>query len=65
LVCGIVDVLVLMVVMMGRWSDAKFVVVRQVVSAARFEDMVVISGEVGCCKWLEGTLVGVSWLRII
>ena len=54
-----------MVTMVGRWSDARRVMVRQDVKVARLDDMVVTSGEVGCWEVLKGTLVGVSVLRMI
>lgn len=60
-----VETLVLMVMMIGRWSDAKRVVVCQEVSGARLEDIVVRSGEVGRWEVLKGDLVGVSRLRMI
>ena len=53
-----------MVMMIGRWSDAKRVLVCHEVREARFEDIVVMSGEVGCWAGLEGTLVGVSVLSM-
>ena len=49
----------LMVVKMGRWSDASACIVFQVVRLCRSAEIVVMSGEVGWCAWLVGKRVGV------
>ena len=45
--------------MIGMWSEARAVVVCQVVNLAKFDEIVVISGDVGCWSGFRGILVGV------
>jgi hypothetical protein len=49
--------LVLIFMIIGRWSEDKYVLVFQVVRLARLEDMEVISGEVSCWVVCEGVRV--------
>ena len=48
----------------GRWSEFSAWIVLQVVLLYSEDDMV-MSGDVGCCCALFGTLVGVSVLSVI
>ena len=57
-------VLVLIFMIIGRWSEDKDVLVFQVVRLARLEDMEVISGEVSCWVVCEGVRVCVFSLRM-
>ena len=57
--------LVLMVMMMGRWSEVRVVLVLQEVRLLRFAEMEVMSGEVGCCVECGGSRVGVFWFRMV
>ena len=55
--------------MIGRWSDDIEVIVFHVVLLNRLFVTVVMSGEVGCCRLLLGSLVGVlvlstMWLEL-
>ena len=50
---------VLIVVIMGRWSEFSACNVCQVV------EIVVMSGEVACCSVVGGTLVGVSVFSVM
>ena len=54
----------LMVIVIGRWSEDRSLVVFHVVFWNRLFVIVVMSGEVGCWLGLLGTLVGVSRLRV-
>ena len=49
----------------GRWSEFSAWIVVQDVLLYSEDDMVVISGDVGCWCALFGTLVGVSVLSVI
>jgi len=49
--------LVLIFMIIGRWSEDRYVLVFQVVRLARLEDMEVISGEVSCWVVCEGVRV--------
>ena len=49
----------------GRWSEFSAWIVFQVVLLYSEDDMVVMSGDVGCWCALFGTLVGVSVLSVI
>ena len=51
---------VLIVVIMGRWSEFSACIVCQVVLLYSVVEIVVMSGEVACCSVVCGTLVGVS-----
>ena len=53
---------VLIVVIMGRWSEFSACIVCQVVRLYSVVEIVVMSGEVACCSVVCGTLVGVSVL---
>ena len=57
-------VLVLMLMMIGKWSDDKAALVFQVVELARLEDMDVMSGDVSCCVFCVGVRVWVWVLRL-
>lgn len=57
--------LVLMVIMIGKWSDDSWVFVSHEVLFARDEDMVVMSGDVACCSGFGGSRVGRPWLRMM
>ena len=70
--CSLYLVRVLIVVLMGRWSEFSACIVCQVVRLYSVVEIVVMSGEVTCCSVVYGTLVGVwvfsvmcSELRII
>ena len=56
--------LVWYLMVMGRWSEERAVVVVQVVLEWRLSEMVVMSGEVGCWFGLFESLVGWSRLRM-
>ena len=58
--CSLYLVRVLIVVIMGRWSEFSACIVCQVMRLYRIVDIVVMSGEVVCCSVVCGTLVGVS-----
>ena len=58
--CSLYLVRVLIVVIMGRWSDFSACIVCQVVRLYSVVEIFVISGEVVCCSVMCGTLVGVS-----
>ena len=51
---------VLIVVIMGRWSEFSACIVCQVVRLYGVVEIVVMFGEVACCSVVCGTLVGVS-----
>jgi len=58
-------VLVLMVMMIGRWSDDRADLVSHVAWSARLEEIVEMSGEVSCWLFWVGMRVCVSELRIV
>ena len=58
--CSLYLVRVLIVVIMGRWSEFSACIVCQVVRLYSVVEIVVMSGEVTCCSVVCGTLVGVS-----
>ena len=58
--CSLYLVRVLIVVIMGRWSEFNACIVCQVVRSHSVVEIVVMSGEVACCSVVCGTLVGVS-----
>ena len=60
--CSLYLVRVLIVVIMGRWSEFSACIVCQVVRLYSVVEIVVMSGEVACCSVVCGTLVGVSVL---
>ena len=51
---------VLIVVIMGRWSEFTACIVCQVVRVYSVVEIGVMSGKVACCSVVCGTLVGVS-----
>ena len=53
------------VMMMGRWSEFKALSVWQVRLADIMVSAVVMSGEMGCWFGLNGSRVGVFWLRMM
>ena len=66
LFCCIVCLLSVCIVRrIGRWSDLSAWIVVQVVLLYSEDDMVVMSGDVGCWGALFGTLVRVSVLSVI
>ena len=58
--CSLYLVRVLIVLIMGRWSEFSACIVCQVVRLYSVVEIVVMSGEVACCSVVCGTLVGVS-----
>ena len=58
--CSLYLVRVLIVVIMGRWSEFSACILCQVVRLYSVVEIVVMSGEVACCSVVCGTLVGVS-----
>ena len=56
---------VLIVVIMGRWSEYSACIVCQVVRLYIFVEIVVMSGEVACCSVVCGTLVCVSVFSVM
>ena len=63
--CSLYLVRVLIVVIMGRWSEFSACIVCQVVRLYSLVEIVVISGEVACCSVVCGTLVGVSVFSVM
>ena len=55
---------VLIVVIMGRWSEFSACIVCQVVRLYSVVEIVVMSGEVACCSIVCGTLVCVAVLYV-
>ena len=56
---------VLIVVIMGRWSEFSACIVCQVVQLYSMVEIVVMPGEVVCCSVVCGTLVGVSVFSVM
>ena len=56
--CSLYLVRVLIVVIMGRWSEFSACIVRQGVRLYSVVETVVMSGEVAFCSVVCGTLVG-------
>ena len=56
---------VLIVVIMGRWSEVSVCIVCQVVRSYSVVEIVEMSGEVVCCSVVCGTLVGVSVFSVM
>ena len=56
---------VLIVVIMGRWSEISACIVCQVVRLYSSVEIVVMSGEVAYCSVVCGTLVGVSVFSVM
>ena len=56
---------VLIVVIMGRWSEFSACIMCQVVRLYSVVDIVVMSSEVKCCSVVCGTLVGVSMFSVM
>ena len=63
--CSLYLVRVLIVVIMGRWSEFSACIVRQVVRLHSVVQIVVMTGEVACCSVVCGTLVGVSVFSVM
>ena len=63
--CSLYLVHVLIVVIMGRWSEFSACVVCQVVRLYNVVDIVVMSGDVVFCSVVCGILVGVSVFSIM
>ena len=57
--CSLYLVRVLIVLIMGRWSEFSACIVCQLVRLYCDVEIVVMSGEVACCSVVCGTLVGV------
>ena len=57
--CSLYLVRVLIVVIMGRWSEFRACIVCQVVRLYSIVEIVVMAGEVACCGIVCGSLVGV------
>ena len=58
--------LVLIVMIIGRWSERRGVVLSfQFALSDKFDDMVVMSGDVGCCAWFADDLVCSFWFSIV
>ena len=55
----------LIVVIMGRWSEFSACIVCQVVRLYSVVEIVVVSGEVACCNVVCGNLIGVSVLSMM
>ena len=58
--CSLYLVRVLIVVIMGRWSEFSACIVCQVVRPYSVVEIVVMSDDVACCSVVCDTLVGVS-----
>ena len=56
---------VLIVVIMGRWSEFSACIVCHVVRLNSVEEIVVMSDEVACCSVVCGPLVGVSVFSVM
>ena len=56
---------VLIVVIMGRWSEFSACIVCQFVRLYSVVVIVLMSGEVACCSVVCGTLVGVSVFSVM
>ena len=63
--CSSYVVRVLIVVIMGRWSEFSACIVCQVFRLYSVVEIVVMSGEVACCSVVCGTLVGVSVFSVM
>ena len=63
--CSVVFLSVVMVVMMGRWSDLRACLVVHVVLQNSDAEIVVMSGDDGCCNAVLGSLVGVLVLSVM
>ena len=63
--CSLYLVRVLIVVIMGRWSEFSACIVCHVVRLYCIVEIVVMSGEVACCSGVCGTLVGVSVFSVM
>ena len=55
----------LIVVIMGRWSEFSVCVMGKVVQFYSVVEIVVMSGEVACCSVLYNILVGVSVFSVM
>ena len=56
---------VFIVMMIRMWFEARAIVVCKVVNLAKFDEIVVISGDMGCWAGFRGILVGVFRFSII
>ena len=63
--CSLYLVRVLIVVIMGRWSEFSVCIVCQVMWLYSVVEIVVMSVEVCCCSAVCGTLVGVSVFSVM
>ena len=63
--CNLYLVRVLIVVIMGRWSEFSACIVCQVVRLYSVVEIVAMSGEVACCSVVCDTLVGVSVFSVM
>ena len=63
--CSLYLVRVLIVVIMGMWSQFSACIVCQVVRLYSVVEIVVMSGEVACCSDVCGTLVGMSVFSVM
>ena len=63
--CSLYLVRVLIVVIMGRWSEFIACIVCQVVRLYSGVEIVVMCGEEACCSVVCGTLVGVSVISMM
>ena len=63
--CSLYLVRVLIVVIMGRWSEFSACIVCQVVRLYSVVEIVVMFGEVACCRVACDTLVGVSVFSVM
>ena len=63
--CSLYLVRVLIVVIMGRWSEFNVCIVCQIVRLYSVVEIVVMSGEVACCSVVCDTLVGVSVFSVM
>ena len=63
--CSLYLVRVLIVVIMGRWSEFSACIVCQVVRLYSVVGIVVMSGEVAWCSVVCSTLVGVSVFSVM
>ena len=63
--CSLYLVRVLIVVIMGKWSEFSACIVYQVVRLYSVVEIVVMSGDMACCSVVCGTLVGASVFSVM
>ena len=63
--CSLYLLRVLIVVIMGRWSEFSACIVCHVVQLYSVVEIVVMPGEVACCSVACGTLLGVSVFSVM